>query len=97
MASTTGSYVGNGATDRTISLPFTPKLVYVSSEGELVSFFSNLNVGTYGMKITSGATLSQTAVNATRPALTTNGFIVSGNVAKNTNVNTKTYYYFASG
>jgi hypothetical protein len=97
MASATGTYTGNGGTNRTIALAFDPKFVVVHNETDLDSFFSNANTGTFGQRFVFFTVSQHENTNALRPALTTNGFIVSGNTVTNTNVNAKVYYYFASG
>jgi hypothetical protein len=97
MASATGTYTGNDATNRTIALAFTPKLVILDAGSNGYLFVSNVNTGTYGHQVPSGSTPQHEAANATRPALTTNGFIVSGTAGSNTNRNAAPYYYFASG
>jgi hypothetical protein len=90
----TGTYGGNDGTDRTISLSFTPKLVLIVASNHIHVGFTTAVL--YGFKIIN-ATVSTSSANADRPRMTTNGFIVSGSGADDTNSVSYTYSYTAIG
>lgn len=101
-----GSYTGNDADNRTISLAFTPKFVVVTNETDGNHYaFSPLNTATMGARIagTPSTTTEDgaSAAAADRPSLTTNGFIVShtggASASFTMNENTKVFHYFAIG
>jgi hypothetical protein len=95
-----GSYTGNGTTNRTIALAFTPKLVVVVCEtASSPMYFSDISTGLYGWQILSSAAASKGSnfFPERFPRVTTNGFIVSGNAANDTNQNTRVFHYFAFG
>lgn len=87
-----GSYTGNGADPRTISLSFTPKFVASVNETDADNYhLSSLNTGTIAANIRSTSLMG-----ADRgPILTTNGFIVKGSTGANEDG--KTFHYFAIG
>lgn len=96
-----GAYTGDGVTDRTISLSFTPKFVIVvkrDTTGDRMYSLSNINAGTNGARLsTFDTTTFLHTVNANRPLLTTNGFIVSGNATTELNTSGVIFDYFAIG
>jgi hypothetical protein len=93
-----GSYTGNGATNRTIALAFDPKLVVVVCETAAADMWvSNISSGTYGLIIHDASGSAMDNTNAGRPALTTGGFVVSGSAANNTNQTSQVFHYFAFG
>lgn len=92
-----GSYTGDATTDRTVTLAFTPKYVVIRSNQNYI-FHSDVqsSVSQLGYRI-STTTIGVQTTNATRPALTTLGFIVSGSAAEETNHSGSTFYYMAVG
>lgn len=93
-----GSYTGDGATDRTIALPFTPKKVEVVRSNGLYRFLSAMPSGTYGHQLDAGLdNIIATNSNSTRPGLTTGGFVVSGSTSEMLNESGTVYDYLAFG
>jgi len=96
-----GTYTGNDASNRTISLPFTPKLVFVSfTRGSDASGINT--IGWYSSNDKNGIYIQNTTIsgadnNELRPLPTTNGFIVSGTNRGFLNSLNKVYTYFAIG
>lgn len=95
------SYTGNGASSRTIALPFTPGFVVVTNRTSGASHYSGVGdqTNTYGIMSRSPAgSTGITAQNATqaRPRCATNGFIVASGT-DGTNVNGDVYDYLAVG
>lgn len=95
-----GSYLGNagsGTADRTISIGFDPKFVYIVNNSVLYVYFSAFSEHNTGAYITNSAATTETD-NLRRPRCTTGGFIVAGG---NSNVHLNylgiTYYYVAIG
>jgi hypothetical protein len=98
MAIVSGSYTGNGATNRTIALAFTPKFVVVQSETVTEAMhLSNVNTGTRRFALSDNAYAAGSTTNDFGPGLTTNGFIVSGNTAATSNRNGYVFHYYAIG
>jgi hypothetical protein len=96
MATAAGSYTGNGATDRTIPLAFTPKFVVVQGENAADGMYlSNVNTGARRFKMLDNVNPAAGTANSLGPALTTNGFIVSGNTAGLTNFTGRVFHYYA--
>lgn len=94
----TGTYTGNGGTDRTIALSFTPTLVFIEYVTNATYAISAIGAsGSLGVRTTSGTDMVGTAVNNQRPIPTTNGFIVSGSAGGELNINAAVYRYVAFG
>lgn len=85
-----GSYTGDGASGRTITLPFTPKLVilsgYCSSVGTIYDYFT-ITFGSCNFSIRSNSHGPEGNI-----TLVTNGFTLSGN---NHNISGKVEQYIA--
>jgi hypothetical protein len=95
-----GSYTGNGATNRTIPLAFTPKWVVVVCEtASTPMYVSDIAASTYGWQIGHNVTPARGSAIATNvyPKVTTNGFVVSGNAANDVNQNARVFHYLAFG
>lgn len=96
-----GTYTGDGVTDRTIWLGFTPKLVVVQSEDGTVPVGGPTQFSAGSPTVTGSGFIGfpSGATNAARPGVVTNGFVVSafsipaGSVC--TNANTRSYRYLA--
>lgn len=85
-----GSYTGDGTSDRTISLPFTPESVFVHAR-DLTSDV----VGGYTLSTTRGINFNDSTDslnNSTLLRIVTGGFLVSGGVL---NTDTEVYNYTA--
>lgn len=87
-----GTYTGDGTTDRTIPLAFTPVwvVVYSAGSGSTDTWLSQLT----GASGDARRFASTTTSTAPRPTPTTGGFIVSGSNANN---NATSYAYLAFG
>ena len=87
-----GTYTGDGAAERTISLGVTPKAVFVCSNSgsTLVSYYS------YGGLALRGSPVKPND-NSSSVTVTSNGFTVGLNATQgvNTNSNAHLYHYFA--
>lgn len=104
---TNGTYTGDGAeTKRLISVPFTPKFVYVVGDGSTTDNGAGFGInGTgYGISKEPGITdaVGKTGESSfLTPEITTNGFYVrysaSSACSYGLNVNTVVYYYVAIG
>ena len=79
-----GSYAGDGASGRSISLGFTPKAVLLFSNWGQTYV---LNIGCYGGLFGPGKPLNYSSA-----SVISGGFSVGG---ENTNVNNMIYYYLA--
>lgn len=92
-----GTYTGNNSSNRTISLTFTPKIVFVINQTSGSNFF--IGWSTVGMAINeSGPAITvQTADSDSVPKPTTNGFIVGGSDSSSLNYNSNTFNYVAIG
>ena len=88
----TGSYAGNGAASRTISLGFTPKAVLILQNGILV----NGSAGSFGALTVTGRT-AQRENGSSVAAVVTNGFTVYQSSDNDVFLNQSgtTYYYLA--
>lgn len=100
--SSSGSYTGDGSGSRTISLPFTPLWVIVSSQSsdaERPSAFSGLGTGSnpVGLNVDNTGGASGSVTSSTRPELTSGGFIVSGSASSTLNQSGEVYDYLAIG
>jgi hypothetical protein len=99
-ATSTGTYTGDGAVDRVVALPFTPKWLWVVNEsgyvGGLGEFFASAVSASGGdaaqFREQADTTVAEVGV-VTRPLPTTNGVIVSG--TSNTSGNLYRYVAFA--
>lgn len=98
-----GTYTGDGTTDRSIPVSFTPSLVYLVNETDLRIFISALSTaGSLGIRfelasgITAGAIRTGVS-NAERPMPAFESFTVSGNGTGDTNNNGSTYRWIAWG
>lgn len=87
---TAGVYTGNGKASQTVSLGFTPEMVFVCREDGLTN--NGINVFG-GMAYTNAPVVDDECGTALR--ITTNGFIVSRAAGLGTNSSTRTYRYFA--
>jgi hypothetical protein len=92
-----GTYSGNGAGSRTVSLPFTPILVILrDSIGANQDLLWFIDGSARDFRIDSASGVGNaTAFSGTGASLTTNGFIVASAGASNTSGHT--YYYEAFG
>jgi hypothetical protein len=84
-ATSTGTYTGDGAVDRVVALPFTPKWLWVVNEdghtGGLGEFFASAvstSGGDAARFLEQADTTIQQVSAVTRPKPTTNGVIVNG-------------------
>lgn len=91
-----GTYSGNGASPRTISLSFTPKIVFILYPGTGGGFAVAIHASK-GVILTDSDNIVDTDAN--HPLVTTNGFIVrtDGSNSIGTNTNGITYTYVAFG
>ena len=85
-----GSYVGNGTTQRTIELGFTPSAVLVMREDGVTKDDTAI-VG--GLAVTNSPVTSSDDLCAV--AIVENGFMVARNAGVNTNMSLTTYNYVA--
>ena len=92
-----GTYIGDDTTDRIISLPFSPKAVFLCSQnGATYTDGSNLSHHVYGGLAMIGFPVLDTRNN---PAITLrdNGFLVTELNYAHTNQGEMVYHYFAFG
>jgi hypothetical protein len=78
---TTGSYNGNassGTSDRTITIGFTPKLVVIYWNTSEPTYVASIGFGSSGYCGLSFPDGDLSGNNSSRPAMTTNGFIIAG-------------------
>lgn len=83
-----GYYTGNGSSNRTINIGFTPNMVLIrpgTASGTIITISSNVS----GQYINNGGSIGNEPV-----TLVTNGFNV-GTGGNNTNQNSYDYYYYA--
>ena len=87
-----GTYKGNEAASRTITLDFTPKIVILTTS---YGHFYDGSSGTYGGIAGTNAPCKASSGNAIQ--VTTNGFLVHANYDTKafTNLGSYTYYYVA--
>lgn len=96
----TGAYSGDGTTDKTISLGFTPKQVFIEFNWSSYNHYviSNIPGGTNGVHFVDPPfEFAISANNSIRPLITANGFIVSGPAEQSLNDNGGIYRYIAIG
>ena len=91
-----GSYTGDGTTDRVIPLPFTPKLVMVTGDGSTTPLhISPIHSSTNGWTLYNSANPFVGALTNLFPRLTTNGFIVTGSATNDVNQTGRGFNYVA--
>jgi hypothetical protein len=96
--SASGQYTGNGAVDRTIVLPWSPRYVHVVSHADLIDFFGiGSGTGPFAAwhRTTAGAFTSDGTGNNDWQGVTTNGFLLGHIGTGLSNKNTQLYSYFA--
>ncbi len=97
-----GSYTGDGVTDRLIALPFNPGFVYVVRDATSYHFSPAgypAATGAYGLRFVPGDATPWTHGNGNslRPDIVAGGFRVSGTVSGTLNQSSGVYRYVAFG
>lgn len=89
-----GYYAGNGATSRTIPLPFTPKGVLVMMDGLQTYLINNNSRQIFGGMVVEGKDLMDPAGNAVAISIVTNGFLMPNCEKSFSGGGLGTYYFY---
>jgi hypothetical protein len=90
----TGTYTGDGTTDRTINIGFTPKFIYISNPTYIYIRGTDVN---YGLRFSGTGVAANWSETVYIPAIVANGFQVSGSGTGNTNQTSTVFTYTAIG
>lgn len=91
----TGIYTGDGAEERTISLGFQPKALYICTEGGLAGTSSGSYMIYGGLAFPGHPIVDEGHVDNVAVEIVSSGFQLFMDTYRKTNVNGRTYHYFA--
>ena len=91
----TGTYTGNGASSRTITLGFQPKALYLCSQGGLAGYLSGYYYVCGGLALPGHPLVDQGNNNAVAVEITATGFQLYRDSYRQVNENGWVYFYLA--